>query len=348
MIFDCFTFFDELDILEIRLNELSPYVDFFVLVESNLTFTGNEKPLYFQQNKHRFRSFQKKIIHIPVTNLKDPPIITNQPPFSREKEFQNNPVVWSREFYQRNCITRGLNNANPDDIIIIGDVDEIPNTKIFKNLKIGKKPLALRQKVYYYYLNNLSTETIIGPKIVRYQALRRTTPQLIRSLPQSEFQVINTGGWHFTYLGKAIQIQKKINSFSHQELNRPEINNHRRINFNLDNNLDIFNRPFLYKTVKIDASFPATIFNKQKKYQRLIRKKVKFSVNTRFLIEEISKNRQSIMDQSSQLSLLKNKVDELQTALDNKNREIQKIFSTKTWKLFHRFQYLKSLWKKIK
>ena len=106
-IYDCFTFFNELEILKIRLNEMYDAVDYFVLVESEETFRGAPKPLFFYENKNAFTRYKDKIIHIIVKGKFE----TGSP--------------WAREAFQRNQIMRGLENCKKNDIILISDVDEI-------------------------------------------------------------------------------------------------------------------------------------------------------------------------------------------------------------------------------
>src|SRR5689334_5945992 len=116
MIYDCFIFFNELELLDIRLNILNEVVDKFVLVEATQTHQYKPKPLYYSDNKERFKAFHDKIIHLIVDEL--PPNPTNGPRNS-----------WDMERFQRNCIARGLNDCKPDDVIIISDLDEIPDPK---------------------------------------------------------------------------------------------------------------------------------------------------------------------------------------------------------------------------
>lgn len=121
MLYDCFTFFNELDLLEIRLNILNDSVDKFVIVEATRTQNNKEKCLYFEENKARFAKFEDKIIHVVV------------------KEFPQKLEQWTIENYQRNEIMRGLVNCKDDDVIIISDLDEIPNPKYIKKYKNTKK-----------------------------------------------------------------------------------------------------------------------------------------------------------------------------------------------------------------
>src|SRR6185312_15373656 len=111
MIYDCFMFFNELELLELRLHELSGVVDKFVLVETTVTFTNKPKSLIFQENLSRFKKFQDKIIHIVVDDMPK----------------SSNP--WTLEKFQRDAIRRGLNDCRPDDVVLVSDVDEIPRAK---------------------------------------------------------------------------------------------------------------------------------------------------------------------------------------------------------------------------
>jgi beta-1,4-mannosyl-glycoprotein beta-1,4-N-acetylglucosaminyltransferase len=114
MIFDCFLFFKEFDVLDLRLNILNEAVDFFVLAEANITFSGQRKPFYFEQQKDQFKAFLPKIIHVKIED--DPPVVTS---------------AWDREFWQRDATARGLKDAQPTDYVMYSDVDEIPNRKAF-------------------------------------------------------------------------------------------------------------------------------------------------------------------------------------------------------------------------
>src|SRR6266446_2702387 len=137
MIYDCFTFFNELELLEIRLNELDNVVDKFVLVEGTVTFTNQPKELFFKDNSHLFKKFLPKIIHIIVN---DSPNVFANP--------------WLIEEYQFNSILKGLTKAKKNDTILLSCVDEIPNADVI--LRYKNKPAdhkILLQKRSYYYLN---------------------------------------------------------------------------------------------------------------------------------------------------------------------------------------------------
>ncbi|MBV5330446.1 MAG: glycosyl transferase GT17 family protein, partial [Chlorobium sp.] len=112
MIFDTFIFFNEIELLDIRLNILNDCVDRFVLVEATKTFQGKHKPLFFEQSKHLFERYKDKIIHVVVDDL---PV---------------NAAPFDREYFQRDAILRGLDGCGSEDLIIISDLDEIPNPEV--------------------------------------------------------------------------------------------------------------------------------------------------------------------------------------------------------------------------
>jgi beta-1,4-mannosyl-glycoprotein beta-1,4-N-acetylglucosaminyltransferase len=136
MIYDCFPFFNELDLLEIRLNTLCDVVDKFVIVESAKTHRGNDKPLYFQTNKERFANFLDKIIYVQCVF---PPEVKSS---------------WGRENYQRNKIADGLYDAKDDDYIILSDLDEIPSVQAIEYAKKTPRTVSVfDQRLFFYFLN---------------------------------------------------------------------------------------------------------------------------------------------------------------------------------------------------
>jgi len=136
MIYDCLSYWDEDLLLDLRLNVLDNFVDYFVIVEGNKTWQNNPKKLRF--NIKKFDKFEKKIIYIPVEDMPD-----GDDPYKREN-------------FQRNCISRGINNAKDNDLIIISDLDEIPNPKLINNFKISMRYAVFKQKHFYYKINLLS------------------------------------------------------------------------------------------------------------------------------------------------------------------------------------------------
>lgn len=204
-IYDCFLFFRELDLLEVRLNELDEHVDFFVLVEAEESFTGNSKPLHFERNRDRFSKFLHKIIHVKV---------------------ERKPGLgdWPRQFFQRNCIARGLVNANPEDVVIISDLDEIPRGSIISdNLPKSGEIVDFMVGYYGYFLNRRIFRTTpqfspaerdftSGPKLVLKKDL--TTPENIRSHSRGRCRSVIDAGWHFSWFGDMEFIKEKAASVS--------------------------------------------------------------------------------------------------------------------------------------
>ena len=136
---DCFTFFNELDLLEIRLKYLYDVVDYFVIVEADTSFNGDAKQMVFRDNIDRFEPFISKIIFVPISM----------------KNFENKKkVAWKREEYQRNCIQKGIDTLKlkDTDLIIISDIDEIPNKDILINLKNNKETLIDVKEEYRFIL----------------------------------------------------------------------------------------------------------------------------------------------------------------------------------------------------
>ncbi len=228
-IYDCFTFFNELDVLDIRLKELSSIVDRFVLVESTKTLLGEDKPLYFLENKHRFTRFLDKIEHIIV---EFPGILPPPPgPKSSQPTDPEEAKALAREYYQREQILRGLEKAQPHDLIIISEVDEVPRQSRLGDAKALRRPddiVVFTMPFYCYQLRRRARDFKwdYGPRMLEYRFL--VSPQAVRSteiygsviaravglgtfharwmnwwfygLPNTLFE-IRDGGWHFSHIG---------------------------------------------------------------------------------------------------------------------------------------------------
>lgn len=202
-VYDCFMFFNEMDLLEVHLAELYDHVDKFVIVESIERLSGKEKPLYFQENKQRYVKYLDKIIHVVV---KDRPYLG-----------LDNP--WPREFFQRNQIMRGLKKCHPSDIVIIGDLDEIVRgsqiTRMVKKLKKGKDPIVVPILDWYrWFYNRKEQEPITGTILTTYKYLKKKGIQKARE-QRFGHQTIANGGWHFSNMGGWGVFLEKIHSFSH-------------------------------------------------------------------------------------------------------------------------------------
>ncbi len=212
MIYDCFSYWDEDLLLDLRLNILDSFVDYFVIIEGNKTWQNNPKNLVFDINK--FQKFKNKIIYIPVKDLPD----------------GENPYL--RENYQRNCIMRGLKNAKKDDKILISDLDEIPNPDVLKNFKKEMKYAVFKQKHFYYKFNLQSKNHPywLGSRICIFSELK--SPQWLRDLKFKKRafwrfdkrrlnNIILNGGWHFCNLKSLDKLQYKYKNLC--ETNDPVV-----------------------------------------------------------------------------------------------------------------------------
>ena len=220
-VYDTFSFFNEFDILDIRLHELDSVVDKFVLAESTFTHAGKPKPLYFEENKERYAPFLSKIVSITWGDTYGTP--------------------WDREFAQRDQARRALVNCTPDDIIIISDVDEIPSKESILRYRIKNGIMALSQKMCYYYLNCSHNEPWNMGKVMPYSMLTETLSNF-RWFNKKSYPLLENAGWHFSYMGGVKRVKEKIESFSHQEFNSSEYTAEEILAKRIENGEDIFGR----------------------------------------------------------------------------------------------------------
>lgn len=248
MIYDCFTFFNELDMLEIRLNILDPHVDFFVLCESHKTFSGKDKPLYYKENKERFAQWNHKILHV----------VAPTPEFSDSFE---------RAGFQKDYIRKSLKNLHADDIVYFGDIDEIWKPQNITDYKMYN----LRQLNYSYYLNNRSSEEWIGTIIGKWKTVKTNTLNYWRARHDN---ILEDGGWHFTNMGGAEQIRKKLEAYDHTEFDTEEVKS--KIEERMENGEDYVGRgrdwrgvPFAFHVDETDL--PKYILDNKAKWSHLFK-----------------------------------------------------------------------------
>ncbi len=222
-------FFDEEMLLELRLNTLDKFVDKFIIVESNYTHSGKEKKLIFDINK--YPKFKEKIDYIIVRDL--PQGIEEIGNDDSNLEITNKEIMNAlrRENFQRNAIYRGLANTDDNDWIIISDLDEIPDLSNINFNSINKKIIFFKQKVFYYKLNlELKTLRWIGSKACKKKYLK--SPQWLRNIKDKIYSkwrldiifsekrynniyFVENGGWHFSFVKKPEDIEKKLKSYLH-------------------------------------------------------------------------------------------------------------------------------------
>ncbi len=224
MIYDCVSFFNELELLEIRLNELDPLVDFFLISEATATHRGNPKPLYFRENEHLFKPWIHKIRYIIVDFPADLEAQCKAGLYKEDIHVHRAPpeglsLDRARERYQRNAIIKGLINCKDSDIIILCDLDEIPCAKSLQGYHPSQGIRHLQMGSFYYYLNTKVGEWNRPAKILPYSLLKQSTPSIVResSTPPLE----NSTGWHYSYMGGAERVTYKIQSFAHPEYDTP-------------------------------------------------------------------------------------------------------------------------------
>ena len=219
-VYDMFSFYNEFEILEIRLKELWDTVDYFVLVESNTTFTGLPKEYFFENNKERFAPYMEKIRHIKL----DDSIEEQRAVFPNQID-----DTWVREKYQRYAAYKKLDDIAPDDLLIISDCDEIPRADMIEMIKGDENDydryiLYIAQfnyKINYMKIQHPSSH----PAIIVTRGRVFTDPQQEREYsfywnanPANTVSV-HHGGWHFTYFGNEDHCLNKIKSFAHTEQN---------------------------------------------------------------------------------------------------------------------------------
>jgi beta-1,4-mannosyl-glycoprotein beta-1,4-N-acetylglucosaminyltransferase len=275
MIYDCFQFFNELDLLKLRLNVLNPVVDFFVISEATVTFSGDSKPLYYGDNKSLFKEFHHKIIHNVVTDTPD------LDPFERDR-------------FQKNAVKRGLSNCTPKDIILFSDLDEIPNPDIIREAIASiqnDKVYHFAQRQFYFYLNmeevsgkllsfsgefeNIKCKKWLGTKMCKYDLVNKYSLDELRFPKMKECGIrLENGGWHFTYMGGdkntdlVSRISHKIKSAAHQEFNNPNILNN--IQKNVFKKKDVFGRKSKFAITDIDQTFPNYLVDNFQEFNHLI------------------------------------------------------------------------------
>jgi beta-1,4-mannosyl-glycoprotein beta-1,4-N-acetylglucosaminyltransferase len=252
-IYDCFPFFNELELLEFRMEILDKHVDYFVIQEATTTFSGNKKPLHFHENRHLFKKWEHKIIHGV---------------FDQDDEGWDH---WDRDKLHKNAMAGLLTDCDNDDIILTSDVDEIPNfdERPIESFRTDPTELYhMMQNMYYYYMNCLKETGWFGTKVCSYKMFKEYNFDGLRNMKTKGIQV-PYGGWHFTFLGGPERVKHKIESWGHQEFNNDFIK--ANVEENMKNGRDIFYRPgSTFNKVEIDESYPLYLRDNLDKYKEFI------------------------------------------------------------------------------
>ncbi|MBL9138890.1 MAG: hypothetical protein JNK85_23680 [Verrucomicrobiales bacterium] len=268
MIYDTFPFFNELELLEVRLAELEPVVDHFVLAEATRTHSNQPKPLHFQENRHRFKPYLPKIIHVVVDDCPD------------------SANAWVIEKFQRDAVGRALVGCKPDDIVLNSDIDEIPRRSAVQKLRermrfgtgvgarVGSAVLrqpwlvglvrnlfkkhhprvwVLEHRQFYHFLN-CTSRTLPwwdGTRAVFYRDFTRA-----RDLRSWKGHRLQDAGWHFSYMGGVDRVREKLQAFAHQEYNRPEFIDRQKVESALREGRWALGPEHQLQFVPFDESFP--------------------------------------------------------------------------------------------
>ena len=228
-IYDCFMYFDEEVVLDVRLNTLNKFVDYFVIVESSFTHKGDSRKLKF--NHKKFEKFKDKIIYI--VDEETYPQIEEIKTEDSEDEKSRKAIFNAgyRENGQRNLITKGLEKANDEDLILISDVDEIPQLAEINFKNINEKIILFKQDMFYYKFNLWLPNLIwTGTKACKKKNL--VNPQWLRNIKDRKYsffridtffsktkynsiKIINNGGWHFSNIKTPKEIELKLRSYLH-------------------------------------------------------------------------------------------------------------------------------------
>ncbi len=267
-IYDCFSYWDEDLLLELRLNILNKVVDYFVIVEGNRTWQNNSKNFRF--NIERYKKFKNKIIYLKVEDLPG-----GEDPYKREN-------------HQRNSIVRGLKKAENDDLILISDLDEIPNPLSIKYFSPDMKYAAFKQKHFYYKFNLQSKNNPhwLGSRICILKYLK--SPQWLRELKFKKRpfwridkkklnNIIEDGGWHFCNLKSPQDLLYKYKNLceTNDPINFKEKIDEKFLNISsiekkVMEGKDIIGRDDDFVKVKIDNTFPKYLIDNNEKYSSWI------------------------------------------------------------------------------
>jgi len=304
-VYDCFTFYNELDILELRLAELNEVVDTFVLVEATRTHSGNDKPLVFSENRKRYGQYLSRIWHVIVEDLPDPV----------------NGDRWIPERHQRRCIARALRQCKPSDLILVSDVDEIPAAddvqalsqdlsresavlsarervsgwllrtsqsvprshmcaRVFRKAGATLAPscrvVKCLQRLYQYYLNGHVVDNWRGTTAIRFSTLFDVLcmdTEAARMLHGTRHRTVPSG-WHFSYVADPETIVAKIRAFAHSEFDTKEYTDVARIEARIDRGENLFDRQGAGQAityVAIDDTWPSCVLRDPGRWAKHVR-----------------------------------------------------------------------------
>lgn len=308
-IFDCFLFNNEIDLLELRFSLLYEHVDYFVIVESEITFQGNVKEFNFERYKYRFEKYLNKIFYYKIEKYKFDftklPKIENPETEDEEilnkvfelveqsNEFNKLHYWWGNETFQRESIWRALNVLKPktSDLILLSDVDELINPAALLDIKkniTSNQVYSCKQHEFYYYINYYHHSNWFGQIAFLYGSFKHTSLNKLRSLRTEknlvfDLEILINAGWHFTSLGTVNNISEKIKSWGHKEFNNRIVLS--SLSYNIQHGYDIFRRKGFGNLTMIDikddllaplssllSTLPSNLFGPRIKKENLFKK----------------------------------------------------------------------------
>jgi hypothetical protein len=243
-------FFNELELLEIRLHELSSIVDRFILVEARETFSGKPKPLHYYDNRARFRRFWDRIDHQVIDKF---PI-------------RNDP--WEAERTQREQALLAFGDGDPDDVLLCSDLDEIPRASAITHDIALAGPVVLQQPQYYLYLNCLNVD---DPPLRKALVVRRK--HLTHSITEYRTQQLPSipdAGWHFSYLGGLQRVRTKMAAYSHQELNIGHYTSQKNFERAVRAGRLHYSSKYRIRWVPLDQRFPKYVLDNRQQFEHLL------------------------------------------------------------------------------
>lgn len=286
-IFCCFPFFNEISLLRIKLEELYDTVDWFVISESNITHSGNPKPLYLKENEKLFEKYSDKIIY----NYEDMSNVSNNFVESDDNDYITNFLIkrvnastwfdktirsYFLDTWQKESVIRGLFSiAQDEDLVILGDLDEIPKASVIKEIAEDfddDEIYHLEHRFCWYYTNIQKMDEIwYGNILTSFKRFKEIGFCDMRVNKKGNF--INDAGWHFSYQGGVSAIKTKIESFGEQSLNLPQVKD--KIEENIKNCLinghDLFFRPAKFEVIPVDyETMPKYLVDHQEEFGHMI------------------------------------------------------------------------------
>ncbi|QWD76218.1 hypothetical protein ICV32_00610 [Polynucleobacter sp. MWH-UH24A] len=242
-IIDAVTFFNEVEVLKMRLELLYPVVDTFIICEANYTHSGEKKSFHLKENLDEFEKYKKKIklinLDLDIKNFS----------FSKIDSFDPDSGPWKVERAQRDYLYSEIKNFEINDVAIICDVDEIWNPHLAELLRSKKIPLEiarLEMQFHYYWLNCRGVGKANNSWVSAYFStvgnLSSNQGKLSKIREEAKLPLVHRAGWHFSNLGGANKLKEKIEAFAHQELNKEEIKNIEKLENAINLGIDYLNR----------------------------------------------------------------------------------------------------------